>query len=110
MVLEVKNPPANARDVRDVSSIPGSGRSPGEGCDFIRRERSAVKGGEWQVVKLKSCRVVQGWGTCDLAGLTKSWDFILSINTSQTFLAKDPFLFLKFLFYQSPIKYICETQ
>ena len=27
----VKNSPANAGDVRDVPSIPGSGRSPGEG-------------------------------------------------------------------------------
>ena len=27
----VKNPPANARDIRDAGSIPGSGRSPGEG-------------------------------------------------------------------------------
>ena len=27
----VKNPPANARDTRDPGSIPGSGRSPGEG-------------------------------------------------------------------------------
>ena len=27
----VKNPPANAGDARDESSIPGSGRSPGEG-------------------------------------------------------------------------------
>ena len=26
-----KNPPANAGDVRDMGSIPGSGRSPGEG-------------------------------------------------------------------------------
>ena len=26
----VKNPPANAGDARDVGSIPGSGRSPGE--------------------------------------------------------------------------------
>ena len=25
----VKNPPANARDTRDVGSIPGSGRFPG---------------------------------------------------------------------------------
>ena len=29
MALVVKNPPANAGDVRDVGSIPGSGRSPG---------------------------------------------------------------------------------
>ena len=26
----VKNPPANAGDIRDTGSIPGSGRSPGE--------------------------------------------------------------------------------
>ena len=30
-VLVVKNPPASAGDVRDVGSIPGSGRSPGGG-------------------------------------------------------------------------------
>ena len=27
----VKNPPANAGDIRDMGSFPGSGRSPGEG-------------------------------------------------------------------------------
>ena len=27
----VKNPPVNAGDIRDPGSIPGSGRSPGEG-------------------------------------------------------------------------------
>ena len=27
----VKNSPANAGDIRDMGSIPGSGRSPGEG-------------------------------------------------------------------------------
>ena len=27
----VKNPPANAGDIREVGSIPGSGRSPAEG-------------------------------------------------------------------------------
>ena len=31
VVLVVKNPPANAGDVREVGSIPGLGRSPGEG-------------------------------------------------------------------------------
>ena len=31
VVLVVKNPPANAGDIRDVGSIPGSGRSPGGG-------------------------------------------------------------------------------
>ena len=31
MVLVVKNLPANAGDIRDMGSIPGLGRSPGEG-------------------------------------------------------------------------------
>ena len=31
MALVVKNPPANAGDVRDLDLIPGSGRAPGEG-------------------------------------------------------------------------------
>ena len=31
VVLVVKNLPANAGDIRDKSSIPGSGRSPGGG-------------------------------------------------------------------------------
>ena len=31
VALDVKNPPANAGDIRDVCSIPGSGRSPGGG-------------------------------------------------------------------------------
>ena len=31
MALMVKNPPANAGDIRDMGSIPGSGRSPGGG-------------------------------------------------------------------------------
>ena len=31
MALEVKNPSANAGDILDVGSIPGSGRTPGGG-------------------------------------------------------------------------------
>jgi len=31
VALEVKNLPANAGDIRDAGSIPGSGRSPGIG-------------------------------------------------------------------------------
>ena len=31
VALMVKNLPSNARDLRDVGSVPGSGRSPGEG-------------------------------------------------------------------------------
>ena len=29
----IKNPPANAGDLRDIGSVPGLGRSPGEGHD-----------------------------------------------------------------------------
>ena len=35
MVLAVKNPPANAGDVRNSSSIPGSGKSPGVGNGIL---------------------------------------------------------------------------
>ena len=31
VVLGVKNPPANAGDIRDTGSVPGSGRYPGDG-------------------------------------------------------------------------------
>ena len=33
VALPVRNLPANAEDIRDLSLIPGSGRSPGEGND-----------------------------------------------------------------------------
>ena len=33
VVLVVKNPPANAGDIRDMNLIPGSRRSPGEGYE-----------------------------------------------------------------------------
>ena len=33
MVLVVKNPPVNAGDLRDTNSIPGPGKSSGEGND-----------------------------------------------------------------------------
>ena len=33
VVLVVKNPPANAGDIRDAGLIPGLGRSPGGGHD-----------------------------------------------------------------------------
>ena len=33
-MLVVKNPPANAGDIRDMGSIPGSAGSPGEGNGY----------------------------------------------------------------------------
>ena len=58
----VKNSPANAGDTRDMGSIPGSGRSPGEWngnplqCSFL--ENSMDRGAWWAAVH----------------GLAKSWD------------------------------------
>ena len=60
MALEVKNPPPNAGDLRDVGSIPGLGRSPGEengnplqySCLEYPMERGA-----WQLQSMGSHRV-----------------------------------------------------
>ena len=47
----VKHPPANAGDAGDVGSIPGSGRSPGEGnCNPLQYSclGNPTDRGEWQ--------------------------------------------------------------
>ena len=50
----VKNLLANARDIRDVGSIPGSGRSPGEGngnpLQYSCLENSTDRGAWWATV------------------------------------------------------------
>jgi len=58
-VLVVKNPPANAGDIRDAGSIPGSGRSPGGrngnpfhySCLKNPMDRGAWQGTVYQVLK-----------------------------------------------------------
>ena len=54
MVLVVKNPPANAGDLRDVGPIPGLGRSPGEENDnphqYSRIENPMDRGAWWATV------------------------------------------------------------
>ena len=61
LVLVVKNPPANAEDVRDAGSIPGSGRSPegghGNPLQYSRLENPMDRGA-WQAT---------------VHGVTKSW-------------------------------------
>ena len=61
MALVVKNPPANAGDVRDADSIPGSGKFPGGGNGNPLQdsclENSMVRGAWWAAVH----------------GVTKSW-------------------------------------
>ena len=54
MALLVKNPPANARDPRDAGSIPGLGRSPGEGngnpLQYSCLENPMDRGAWWAAV------------------------------------------------------------
>ena len=61
MALVVKNPPANAGDVRDLGSIPGWGRSPGGGqgnpLQYFCLE-NPMDGGAWQATVR---RVAQSW-------------------------------------------------
>ena len=49
----IKNPLANTRGIRDIGSIPGSGRSPGEGngkpLQYSCLENS-TDGGAWQAI------------------------------------------------------------
>ena len=51
VVLVVKNLPANAGDTRDMGSIPGSGRFPGEGpgnpLQFSCLENPMDRGARW---------------------------------------------------------------
>ena len=51
VALVIKNPPASAGDVRDVSLIPGSGRSPGEGNGNPLQDsclENPMDGGAWR--------------------------------------------------------------
>ena len=54
MALVVKNPPANAGDLRDTGSIPGSGRSHGGGhgnaLQYSFLENSMDRGAWWAMV------------------------------------------------------------
>ena len=54
MVLVVKKPLPNAPDVRDLGSIPGLGRSPGEGngnpLQYSCQESSMDRGAWWATV------------------------------------------------------------
>ena len=61
VVLVVKNPPTNAGDVRDASSIPGSGRAPGGGhsnpLQYSCLENPMDQGVWWATVH----RVTKSW-------------------------------------------------
>ena len=54
MALVIKNPPANAGDIRDVGLSPGSGRSPGGGhgnpLQYSCLENPIDRGAWWDTV------------------------------------------------------------
>ena len=50
VVQVVKNPPANVGDIRDMDSIPGSERSPGEGNDHPLQYSAMDRGAWWATV------------------------------------------------------------
>ena len=68
MPLVVKNPPANAGDVRDADSIPGLGRSPGVGnvnlLQYSCLENTTDRG-TWWALTIGSHRTGHNWS--DLA-------------------------------------------
>ena len=53
-LVVLKNPPANAEDVRDTGSVPGLGRSPGGGhgnpLQYSCLEKSMDRGAWWATV------------------------------------------------------------
>ena len=62
----VKNPPANAGDIRDAGSIPGSGRSLGEGhgnpLQYSCLENRMDRGAWWATVhKVSKSRIRLKW-------------------------------------------------
>ena len=71
MVLVVKNPPANAGDIRDTGSIPGLGRSPGRGhgnpLQYSCLENPMDRGAGWATVY----------------SVIKSWTGLKQLSTAQ---------------------------
>ena len=63
-IITVKNTPANAGDVRDEGSIPGLGRSPGEGNDYPLQSsclENPMDRGAWRAKSTGSQRVGHDW-------------------------------------------------
>ena len=61
VALVVKNLPVNAGDIRDTGSVPGLGRSPGEGNGYLLQysclENPMDRGAWWATVH----RVAKSW-------------------------------------------------
>ena len=62
VMLVVKNRPANTGDIRNVGSIPESGRSPGEGDSNPLQYSclgNTVDRGAWQATSPRGCKETQ---------------------------------------------------
>ena len=69
VTLMVKNPPANAGDLKDTGSIPESGRSPGEGNGYPLQYsclENPMDRGAWRAI---------------VHGATKSWTPLKGLST-----------------------------
>ena len=94
----VKNQPANVEDTRDVGSIPGSGRSPGEGNGNLLQYSSLenpMDRGVWRaavhgVAESKLLRMVHNWDLFEepvcLLKVRATVGRVLSIETATLFL------------------------
>ena len=69
--LMVKNPAVNAGDIRDTGSIPGSGRSPGEG-----------NGSSFQYSGLENLMDRGAW-CATVHGVAQSWTWVKGLNTQR---------------------------
>ena len=61
VVLVIKNPVANAGEIKDASSVPGSGSSPGEGHGNLLQYsclENPMERGAWQAM---THRVAKSW-------------------------------------------------
>jgi len=81
VALVVKNLPANARDIRDTGSIPGLGRSPGEGNGYLLQysclENPMDRGAWWAMVH----RVAKSWTwLSDLAAAAADVDHLIKFT------------------------------
>ena len=61
----IKNPPANAGDIRDSGLIPGSGRSPGEGHGNSLQYSCLDKPMDRGAWKVMDHRVEKSWDTTE---------------------------------------------
>ena len=88
VVLVVKNTPANAEDIRDVGSIPESGRSPGEGhghpLQYSRLENPMDREARWATVHRVTQSQTQLKRLSTKDGFKKTFAFCLSLSDFST--------------------------